>query len=123
MIKSNFPINKFNSIETPFYYYDINLFKQTLETIQNEINDKPFNVHYALKANTNERLLQEISKQGFGADCVSGNEIIKAIENGFDPKKVVFAGVGKTDKEIEIALEHDIFSFNVESIPDIEAIN
>lgn len=123
MTKSNFPINKFNSIETPFYFYDIDLFKQTLETIQNEINDKPFNVHYALKANTNTRLLQEISKQGFGADCVSGNEIIKAIENGFDPKKIVFAGVGKTDKEIEIALAYDIFSFNVESIPEMEAIN
>ena len=123
MIKGNFPIKKFNSIETPFYYYDIDIFKQTLETIQNEIKEKPFHVHYALKANTNERLLQEISKQGFGADCVSGNEIIKAIENGFDPKKIVFAGVGKTDKEIEIALEYDIFSFNVESISEMEAIN
>lgn len=123
MTQHNFPINKFKSIETPFYYYDIDLFKQTLETIENEIKDKPFHVHYALKANTNERLLQEISKRGFGADCVSGNEIIKAVENGFDPNKIVFAGVGKTDKEIEIALAHDIFTFNVESIPEIEAIN
>lgn len=123
MTKGNFPIYKFNFIETPFYYYDIDLLKQTLKSIQSETKNKPYHVHYALKANTNERLLQEISKQGFGADCVSGNEILKAIENGFDPKQIVFAGVGKTDKEIEIALDNDIFSFNVESIPEMKAIN
>ncbi len=123
MIKGKFPINKFKSIETPFYYYDIALLKETIEIIKNEIEKMPFHVHYALKANTNKRILQEISKQGFGADCVSGNEILRAIENGFNPNQIVFAGVGKTDKEIEIALDNDIFSFNVESIPEMEAIN
>ena len=123
MSKDKFPIHKFDSIETPFYYYDIELLNQTIQAILSEIEGKPFYVHYALKANTNTRLLQEISKQGFGADCVSGNEILKAIENGFDPKQIAFAGVGKTDKEIEIALDSDIFSFNVASIPAIHAIN
>ena len=123
MSKNKFPIHKFNSIETPFYYYDIELFNQTIQAIQTEIKGKPFHVHYALKANTNNRLLQEISKQGFGADCVSGNEILKAIENGFNPQQIAFAGVGKTDKEIEIALDNNIFSFNVESIPELHAIN
>lgn len=123
MNKDKFPIHKFNSIETPFYYYDIELLNQTIKTIKAEIEDKPFYVHYALKANTNTRLLKEISKQGFGADCVSGNEILTAIENGFDPQQIAFAGVGKTDKEIEIALDNDIFSFNVESIPEMHAIN
>lgn len=123
MNKGNFPIYKFDRIETPFYYYDIALLKETLETIQSEIKNKPYHVHYALKANSNERLLQEISKRGFGADCVSGNEILKAIENGFNPDQIVFAGVGKTDKEIEVALDNDIFSFNVESIPEMNAIN
>lgn len=123
MNKDRFPLHKFNSIETPFYYYDIELLNQTIQAIQSEIEGKPFHVHYALKANTNNRLLQEISKQGFGADCVSGNEILKAIENGFDPQQIAFAGVGKTDKEIEIALDNDIFSFNVESIPELHAIN
>ncbi len=83
MTIDKFPINKFYSLETPFYYYDIGLLTQTIKAIQAEIKDKPFYVHYALKANSNTRLLQEISKQGFGADCVSGNEIIKAIESGF----------------------------------------
>ena len=117
------PLHKFNSIETPFYYYDIELLNQTIQAIQSEIKGKPFYVHYAVKANTNDRLLQEISKQGFGADCVSGNEILKAIENGFDRKQIAFAGVGKTDREINIALDNDIFSFNVESIPELHAIN
>ena len=120
---TKFPIHKFNSIETPFYYYDIALLKDTLEAIQKEIENKPFHVHYALKANTNERLLRVIAKQDFGADCVSGNEILKAVENGFKPEQIAFAGVGKTDKEIEIALDNDIFSFNVESIPEMETIN
>ena len=123
MIINKFPLHKFNTLETPFYYYDINLLNQTLKAIQTEIENKPFYVHYALKANSNTRLLQEISKQGIGADCVSGNEILRAIDNGFDSQHIAFAGVGKTDKEIEIALDSNIFSFNVESIPELEAIN
>lgn len=123
MIQDKFPLHKFSSIETPFYYYDIELLNQTIKAIQTEIEGKPYYVHYALKANTNPRLLQEISKQGFGADCVSGNEILIAIENGFDPQHIAFAGVGKTDKEIQIALDNNIFSFNVESIPELHAIN
>ncbi len=123
MAKNKFPIDKFHTIETPFYYYDIDLLQETFEAIKNEVKNKPYHVHYALKANTNERLLQEISKQGFGADCVSGNEILKAVENGFKPKQIAFAGVGKTDKEINMALDYNIFSFNVESIPEMMAIN
>ena len=123
MTVDKFPTDKFNTLETPLYYYDIGLLNETIKTIQAEIKGKPFYVHYALKANTNTRILQEISKQGFGADCVSGNEILKAIENGFDPQLIAFAGVGKTDKEIEIALDYNIFSFNVESIPELHAIN
>ena len=123
MNRNRLPTNKFNSIETPFYYYDIELLNQTIKAIHREIEDKPFYVHYALKANTNSRLLQHIAKQGFGADCVSGNEVLKAIECGFNQHNVAFAGVGKTDKEIEIGLDNDIFSFNVESIPELYAIN
>lgn len=123
MNRNRFPIHKFNSIETPFYYYDIELLNQTIKTIQKEIEGRPFYVHYALKANTNSKLLQHIAKQGFGADCVSGNEVLKAIECGFNQSNIAFAGVGKTDKEIEIGLDNDIFSFNVESIPELYAIN
>lgn len=123
MIKGKFPNDKFEQLETPFYYYDMELLRKTLIAITKETENKPFHVHYALKANFNPRILNEIASFGFGADCVSGNEILRAIECGFDPSKIAFAGVGKTDKEINIGLDNNIFCFNVESIPEIEVIN
>jgi diaminopimelate decarboxylase len=112
-----------NSVETPFYFYDTQLLDKTLETAIAEANKYGYNLHYALKANNNIDVLRRISKKGYGADCVSGNEIKLALESGFDAKKIAFAGVGKTDKEIIIGLENGIFSFNVESIPELENIN
>jgi diaminopimelate decarboxylase len=123
MIKGKFPNDKFEQLETPFYYYDMELLRKTLIAITKETENKPFHVHYALKANFNPIILKEIASFGFGADCVSGNEILRAIECGFDPSKIAFAGVGKTDKEINIGLDNNIFCFNVESIPEIEVIN
>ena len=82
-----------------------------------------FHVHYAIKSNANSRVLELISESGLGADCVSGNEIKASIESGFSPDKVLFAGVGKSDKEINYALEKNIFCFNCESIQEIEVIN
>src|SRR5690554_859655 len=123
MIKGKFPNSKFELKETPFYYYDMELLHNTLKTIIKETENKPFHVHYALKANANPRILKEIASYGFGADCVSGNEILRALECGFAPSKIAFAGVGKTDKEINIGLDNDIFCFNVESIPEIEVLN
>lgn len=123
MIKGNFPIQSFESLETPFYYYDISLLRQTLDKIVEETKNRPFHVHYALKANANERILKEVAAYGFGADCVSGNEILRALEFGIPADKIVFAGVGKSDKEINIGLDNDIFCFNVESIPEIEVLN
>lgn len=123
MIKGIFPVEKFKQLNTPFYYYDIELLRATLETIKKETGKKPFHVHYAVKANANPRILREIASFGFGADCVSGNEILAALECGFTPDKIVFAGVGKSDREILIGLDNDIFCFNVESIPELEVLN
>ena len=116
-------IREFEREETPFYYYDLDLLKRTLKSIDLEATKYNFHVHYALKANFNDRLLRLIQENGLGADCVSGNEVLKALEMGFDADKIVFAGVGKSDKEINIALENNIFSFNVESIQELEVIN
>jgi len=116
-------VDTFAQQETPFYYYDMALLEQTLEAARRSADPLGFHVHYALKANFNDRLLNCIREKGFGADCVSGNEVRKAIEAGFDPGKIVFAGVGKSDKEINYALEHDIFAFNVESIQELEVID
>src|SRR5690606_8391366 len=114
---------KFAQKETPFYYYDLDLLSRTLDKAKTAADLHGFHVHYALKANFNTRVLDAICLSGFGADCVSGNEVKRAIETGFVPEKIVFAGVGKADKEIRYALDHDIFSFNVESIQELKVIN
>ncbi|MFB9844819.1 diaminopimelate decarboxylase [Mucilaginibacter ginsenosidivorans] len=116
-------ISRFQQIETPFYYYDLGLLRQTLEACKTASDKYGFHVHYAMKANFNPKVLEAVQSYGFGADCVSGNEVTTAIANGFDKSKVVFAGVGKSDKEINIALDADIFCFNVESVQELNIIN
>ena len=116
-------IKDFSAIQTPCYYYDMDVLHKTLQSLKRESDDPRYVVHYAIKANANPKILKTISSYGFGADCVSANEIVAAIESGFDPKKIVFAGVGKTDKEIETALKAGIGCFNCESLPEIENIN
>ncbi|MFB2120031.1 diaminopimelate decarboxylase [Parapedobacter sp. 2B3] len=116
-------VNAFAQRETPFYYYDMDLLERTLAAARKSADTLGFHVHYALKANFNDRVLGSIRDTGFGADCVSGNEVRRAIEAGFDPDKIVFAGVGKSDKEITYALSEDIFAFNVESIQELEVID
>lgn len=108
---------------TPFYYYDMQLLRQTLEVLRSAVDKYGYNMHYAVKANANPRILRTISSYGFGADCVSGNEVVRAVECGFPANKVVFAGVGKSDIEIETALKLGIFCFNCESVQEIEVIN
>ena len=123
-MKSKFPIDKFEQIRTPFYYYDTNLLQETIQTVCREVSKKEnFHVHYAIKANANPKILRIIAQAGLGADCVSGGEIQAAIEAGFPANKIVFAGVGKADWEINLALETSIFCFNVESVPELEIIN
>ena len=116
-------IEKFRTIETPFYYYDLDILEKNLQVLREISTKLNYQVHYALKANFNRPILQLISKYGFGADCVSGNEIKRALENDFHPEKIVFAGVGKTDKEILFALQHNIQCINCESVEELEVIN
>lgn len=108
---------------TPFYFYDMNLLTETLEKVKEHSSKYGFEVHYAIKANANRKILTKIASFGFGADCVSGNEIELAIICGFDTKKIVFAGVGKTDHEIEFALDSNIFCFHCESVQELMVIN
>lgn len=123
-MKGNFPVEKFQNIETPFYYYDTDLLRQTLQTINAEAGKhENFVVHYAIKANANPKILNIINQAGIGADCVSGGEVQRSLESGFPAERIVFAGVGKADWEINLALDADIFCFNVESIPELQVIN
>ena len=119
-----FPVDKFQDIRTPFYYYDTQLLRQTLQTIKEESGKHVnYHVHYAVKANANQKILQIIKQYGLGADCVSGGEIKAALEAGFPADSIVYAGVGKSDWEIELGLQNDIACFNVESIAELEVIN
>lgn len=117
-----FPVNKFQTLTTPFYYYNMQLLEDTLKSLASA-NKYGFHIHYAVKANTNNRILKLIKQYGLGADCVSGGEVKKAIETGFPADHIVFAGVGKTDEEILYALNANIFCFNCESSQELEVIN
>jgi diaminopimelate decarboxylase len=113
-------LKKFAATPTPFYHYDLGLLGKTITALKKESDKYGYHVHYALKANANDEILSAIRKAGLGADCVSGNEVKKASEHGFE--KIFFAGVGKSDDEINIALEKDITCFNCESLQEIEVI-
>ena len=123
ILKGKFPIEKFEALQTPFYYYDMKLLGETLEMVKAESGKYGYHVHYAVKANANPRILQTIAAAGLGADCVSGGEVRAALEAGFPAEKVVFAGVGKADWEIDLGLDAGIFCFNVESLAELEIIH
>ena len=116
-------IEKLESIATPFYYYDMDLFRRTLDHVAELAEKHNIKIHYAVKANVERRLLEEISAKGFGADCVSGNEVLHAHDCGFPAEKIVFAGVGKSDKEIYNSLKLGIEAFNCESLQELYVIN
>ena len=123
-MKGQFPIEKFQSLRTPFYYYDMDLLRATLASINQEAGKhEGFIVHYAVKANANMQVLRCIKQAGLGVDCVSGGEIEAALKAGFPADKIVYAGVGKSDWEIILGLKSGIHCFNVESIPELEVIN
>ncbi|MDE6714925.1 MAG: diaminopimelate decarboxylase [Muribaculaceae bacterium] len=123
MQQSIFPINRLQSIPTPFYFYDDLLLEKTISEINRCIEGAPIHVHYALKANANPKIVSILQRNGFGVDCVSGGEIKLALEAGFDPEKIVFAGVAKSDDEILFALQSKILCFNVESLEELSIID
>ena len=111
--------SKLRGYETPFYLYDMALLRQTLESVVYESKRYGYHLHYAIKANYDDRILAVIREYGLGIDCASGNELRKAIEAGFDPKTIVYAGVGKRDKELRYAIEQEILAINVESLEEL----
>ena len=115
-------VKKFNNLPTPFYYYDIDIIKNNLKSLKYSLrsNNK---VHFSVKSNTNKRILEIVKSYNLGIDAVSYNEIKHCLDQGFDSKDIVFAGVGKTDEEIKKAIEKDIAYFNVESFQELDVIN
>ncbi len=117
-------IQQLEALQTPCYVYDTQLLARTLDAINAETASYPaYHVHYAIKANANPGVLRQIARAGLGADCVSGGEIRAALDAGFPAESIAFAGVGKADWEIKLALEAGIGMFNVESIEELEVIN
>ncbi|MDY5773132.1 MAG: diaminopimelate decarboxylase [Bacteroidaceae bacterium] len=115
---------QFQQLETPFYYYDTELLDRTLEAAKQHAAILPqAHLHFAVKANANPVVLRHIKEAGLGADCVSGGEIERCLEVGIPANKIVYAGVGKTDREIRLGIENDILCFNVESLPELKIIN
>ena len=115
--------SKLRGYETPFYLYDMALLRQTLESVVYESKKYGYKVHYAIKANYDDHLLAIIREYGLGIDCASGNELRKAVEAGFDPKGIVYAGVGKRDKELRYAIGQEIMAINCESIEELELVD
>ncbi|HXH74427.1 MAG TPA: diaminopimelate decarboxylase [Bacteriovoracaceae bacterium] len=118
-----------NNHKTPFFLYSEDVlsknYTEFYEGAKNAGLYKPL-VCFALKSNPNRELLKILSSLGSGADIVSGGELRRALAAGIDPMKIVFSGVGKTEDEIYFALEsskHGIYSFNVESLEELELIN
>lgn len=120
---SDTQINHFRNLKTPFYFYDMGLLDKTLEEVKKHGLSKGYHVHFAVKANFNYKILEKMLDAGLGIDCVSGGEIERAVEAGFQPNQIAFAGVGKSDEEIQIGLNHGIFSFNCESLQELEVLN
>lgn len=116
-------LRSFETRKTPFYFYDLNLLRQTLQQLKTHAERYNFHVHYAMKANANPQILEVMKEFGLGTDCVSGNEVKRSVESGFTPREIVFAGVGKSDEEINYALDKNIFCFNCESIQELEVID
>jgi diaminopimelate decarboxylase len=113
----------FRTQKTPFYYYDLDVLNTTLDQIKQHGLSKGYHIHFALKANNQLKILKLIKEAGFGADCVSGGEVQRAIDSGFSADEIAFAGVGKSDEEIRLGLKHDIFCFNCESKQELEVID
>lgn len=125
--QANYEINLLKNVEkmkqTPYYFYDLNLLNETLIDLRSNLKSDKFKVHYAVKANNNPEILDVVSSHGLGADCVSAGEIKWALEAGFEPNHIVFAGVGKTDQEIAYALDNEVGMIHCESLQEIEVIN
>lgn len=119
---TQFPLDIFAQTRTPFYFYDLNLLQATLTEIKQCASQSHVHVHYAIKANANPEILKVIKQNGFGVDCVSGGEVEAALNAGFAADKIVFAGVGKSDWEIELGLDNNISCFNIESAAELDVI-
>lgn len=110
------------AVDTPAYVYSCTGIRENYRRIDRALESYPHLICYALKANSNPEILRDLAALGSGADVVSGGELNLALAAGFPAKKIVYAGVGKTDAEIRLAIENNILALNVESTQELEVV-
>ena len=115
-------IQRLNKLKTPFYFYDLDLLDKTILSLKDSL-ELNYNVYYAIKANNNSKIIKLINDHNLGIDAVSGEEINKSLNCKINPKKIVFAGVGKTKEEIILAIKKKIYLFNCESFDEVKLID
>ena len=113
---------RLNKLKTPFYFYDLDLLDKTILSLKDSL-ELNYNVYYAIKANNNSKIIKLINDHNLGIDAVSGEEINKSLNCKINPKKIVFAGVGKTKEEIILAIKKKIYLFNCESFDEVKLID
>jgi diaminopimelate decarboxylase len=111
------------AVGTPFYCYSTATLTRHFNVFRQSFADLDALVCYALKANSNQAVLKTLAKLGAGADVVSEGELRRALAAGIPGSRIVFSGVGKTAREIDLALQNDILCFNVESEPELEMLS
>ena len=105
--------------DTPAYCYSYDQLRKNIKSFKKNFKSFSPLICFAVKSNTNIKILKEIKKFNIGADVVSIGELMKALKAGIKPKKIVFSGVGKTTKEIEYAITKNILLINTESKSEI----
>lgn len=119
----NWPIEKLKAQATPYYFYDMQRLEEDCDSALSAAQENDYSIHYAIKANHEVRILKFMRERGFGVDCVSENELQAALNLNFPPSKILLAGVGKTDRELELAIYHGIKAIHAESLEELEVID
>lgn len=115
-------VERLKGFETPYYFYDCDLLRETLREAVQKASEHGYIIHFAIKANFDPRVLEIIRSFGIGVDCVSEGEVRMALQAGFPADKIVMAGVGKKDREMNYAIENNIFAINCESIEEMQVL-
>jgi diaminopimelate decarboxylase len=108
---------------TPAYVYSDATLRRHYKVLKDAFAGRKSLIAYAVKANSNLGVIATLASEGAGADVVSGGELLKAIEGGVPPNKIVFSGVAKTEAEMKLGLERGIHQFNVESLPELHRLS
>ena len=109
--------------KSPYYCYSLSQIKLNLDNFKNLFNKSSPLICFSVKSNSNIKILNELKKEGCGADVVSMGELSAALKSGIKPSKIVFSGVGKTEEELLFAIKKNILLINIESESEAILLN